>query len=198
MSHLAESGALVKKGRPVLDHILRPRFTAEYLSMRVGNTYPNVSTLTLALRLGADPNEEYKGSSVWALYIRFVNDNVVREQLPGSETQHTAFYDALQAMLEGGAASALPALWLLRYDERGVWWSEDDEDKRLGLSIHEYLQLRWPGIHASYNEEVSDNTMIAVSDLLEQFRDWMGDDVDALKRLLSDRTGPDGSIKTGP
>jgi hypothetical protein len=99
-----------KRGLSVLNCILIGRFS-DYLGsdFTIGNRFPNVEVLRLALELGADPNEDFHGISIWAGFIRFL-DTLATRGAPPADAQK-AHVDAIRAMLEHGACPELPSSW---------------------------------------------------------------------------------------
>ena len=70
LTYLTRHSVRSKKGRPILDYILRPRFAGRISSdLRIGNSVPNVDLLQRALNPGADPNALHDGISVWARFL---------------------------------------------------------------------------------------------------------------------------------
>lgn len=57
--HMTAGYVSLKRGRPVIDYILRPRFSGMESDMKIGNQKPNADHLMSALRLGANPNGLY-------------------------------------------------------------------------------------------------------------------------------------------
>lgn len=173
--YLNPSYILSKRGRPILDYVLRPRFPTEHASksMTVGNQSPNYELLSLILNCGAQPNEIYGFASVWALFLRFLADFLV--DYP-HHTQLTDYTIALELMIRAGAATTLPRSWLmigtdyvsysLRTSSRGA------------LETNEF-SFRRPG-SLPYGDK---NAGVAVSDILEHFRPSLGSTVDRLKEL---------------
>ena len=63
-AHLTCQSILSKKGRPILDYILRPRFRESRRNMCIGSQMPDSALLQTVLGFGADPNQKYQGVSV--------------------------------------------------------------------------------------------------------------------------------------
>ncbi|KAJ0109453.1 hypothetical protein J7T55_000378 [Diaporthe amygdali] len=127
-----------KRGLSVLNCILLSRFS-DYVGSEVfsiGNRFPNIEVLRLALELGADPNECEVEISVWAEFLGYLKDlmsrpgfqdlfgtddnrkcrhhqgynQISKEPLP-AEAQK-AHVEAVRALLEHGAEPELPSSWL--------------------------------------------------------------------------------------
>jgi hypothetical protein len=74
-AHLTPQSVQSKKGRPILDYILRPRFAKKRWTICVGNQLPDSALLNVVLGFGADPNQRYQGVSIWALFLCFIADH---------------------------------------------------------------------------------------------------------------------------
>lgn len=100
-----------KRGLSVLNCILIGRFS-DYLGsdITIGNQYPNIEVLRLALSLGADPNEDCDGVSIWAEFIILL-DTLATRGAPPAEAQK-AHAEAIRVLLEHGADPELPSSWL--------------------------------------------------------------------------------------
>lgn len=100
-----------KRGLSVLNCILIGRFS-DYLGfdITIGNQYPNIEVLRIALNLGADPNEDCDGVSIWAEFILLL-DTLATRGAPPAEAQR-AHAEAIRALLEHGADPELPSSWL--------------------------------------------------------------------------------------
>ncbi|KAG6355218.1 hypothetical protein INS49_004299 [Diaporthe citri] len=135
-----------KRGLSVLNCILVGRFS-DYLGsdITVGNRIPNIEVLRLALDLGADPNEDCDGISVWAEFILHLDTLATRGAPPaGAQKAHV---EAIRALLEHGADPELPSSWLTPGPLIPRW----DTDlipvlailrSMLGLYTHARLQLQ--------------------------------------------------------
>ena len=67
-----------KQGRPLLDCALRPKWCEKSSSNKNVSQElcrPDIETVRLLLAQGADPNEQYYGSTVWGRFICFLHDN---------------------------------------------------------------------------------------------------------------------------
>jgi hypothetical protein len=97
-----------KGGRPILDYILRPRFTMNE-QIGIGNHAPNSEYLGVALNFGADPNGMYGSATVWALFLCFLADFF------GDDWDQTylPYTVALGMLIRAGAAPLLRRSWLL-------------------------------------------------------------------------------------
>ncbi|KAG8165529.1 hypothetical protein KVR01_004081 [Diaporthe batatas] len=99
-----------KRGLSVLNCILIGRFS-DYLGSEtmIGNRFPNIEVLRLALQLGADPNESPDGISVWAEFLGHL-DTLADRAAPPAYAQK-AHVEAIRALLEYGAHPELPKSW---------------------------------------------------------------------------------------
>lgn len=103
-----------KRGLSVLDCILIGRFS-DYLGLpddiTIGNRFPNIEVLRLALKLGADPNEAFVARvSVWADFLGHLNHLATRGAPPADAQK--AHVEAIRSLLEHGAEPELPSSWL--------------------------------------------------------------------------------------
>lgn len=111
MKYLTKHQIRSKKGRPILDYILRPRFAGRCSSsVKIGNSVPNIDLLQRALDFGADPNAFYDGVSIWARFL-FSVTQWLHEGLHTSFVNKRIYYMALKMMIDKGAALVLPCSW---------------------------------------------------------------------------------------
>lgn len=102
-----------KRGPSVLECILIGRFSD--FKIMIGNRFPNIEVLRLALRLGANPNEDCHGVSVWAAFIRHLNTLAIRHlrnlatRGPVPADAQKARIEAIRVLLEHGADPELPS-----------------------------------------------------------------------------------------
>lgn len=175
MEHLTESHVRNKKGRPILDYVLRPRFEGQFL--RIGNSAPIVDLLGRVLDFGANPNGLYRGVSVWLLFLSSMADlfrtmGVINVSVKDKQPYLTA----LRMMIDRGAALVLPCSWM----------SNDGPYKLCRYErFQKSCQHRWPAdLHIVWQDStLPAQPGYAVSDLLETFREQMGQDIDPLIAL---------------
>lgn len=181
-THLTPGYVRGKRGRLILDYILRPRF-AWLFGLRIGNRKPNLEFLGVVLYFGADPNGLYGSVTVWALFLCFLAD------LFADVTDDTYFeYTiALEMLIRAGAALLLPKSWLL-YKTNYKCYSYDGFEP--DMSPEELFSYRWPAVVPAmgWNPDLGSKPWYAISDLLEHFRLHLGSGVDELRRLLDTRT----------
>lgn len=195
-SHLSPDLVRMKRGRPVLDYILRPRFFGIDDTTKIGNRKPNLKLLKVALHFSANPNEMYGPTSVWALFLCFLADNFNTIMEAGSHFEYTG---ALEMLIRAGAAVLLPKHWLSRETFYEAY--SDDFSFQLDMSLDERFSSRWPAavpaVELEQDPGLGSGPWYAVSDLLEYFRPHLGSQVDKLKRALSQSSIPIASERTG-
>ena len=181
-AHLTPQSVWSKKGRPILDYILRPRFAKGRSTMCVGNQLPDSALLNAVLGFGADPNQKYQGVSIWALFFCFITDHFQEETLDGTFIEEATYFEALKIMIQNGADVLLPRNWLsdnAYFSAFRANWLDDVSDELFGR--------RFPNIAPAIQGSTRNDTFYAVSDLLELFRDRFGLSLDTLKTLVLQR-----------
>jgi hypothetical protein len=179
--HLTSQYIRDKEGRPVLDYILRPRFLGMREHMSIGNSEPDLEFLRTVLSMGADPNEAYQASSIWALYLCLFADLVTHGL---AKEQISVYAAALGCMIQAGASTSIPKSWLsarVAYDFY-LYMPLFQENSEV-VSNNDRFAMRWPGIENA-TDLCRDAPHYAVRDLLERFRPQLGTNVDDLKALL--------------
>lgn len=194
--HLTYEAVHTKKGRPMLDYVLRPRFPVDNFKgdMRVGHQFPNPAFLRTIIGFGADPNQKYHGVSVWALFLCLAADHFFPKlgDYDDRTCMEVAYHEAICIMLRNGAHSLLPKSWLLvthldlSYGRsRSVECSADDKlDDRV-------FNHRFPGLAARVRKDSNHHVIFAVSDILEVFRNRFGSSFDTLKSLAQEKEALD-------
>lgn len=182
-AHLTRQSVQNKEDRPILDYILRPRFGKALTTGCVGNHMPDPAFLNSVLGFGADPNQSYQGVPIWALFLCFIADNFGEGIPVTSSINVCAYTEALTIMIQNGADVLLPKSWLsdVGYFEQycGDRWLDDTPDER--------FSRRFPKILPKIQGSVTENTIYAVSNLLEHFSDHFGFRVGTLKALVQQR-----------
>ena len=182
-AHLTRQSVQTKKGRPVLDYVLRPRFGNARGTGCVGSQMPDSAFLDAVLGFGADPNQCYKGVSIWALFLSSIADSF-GESIPDTSSINVCAYsEALRIMIQNGADVLLPKSWLsdVGYFEEycGRSWLDDTPDER--------FSRRFPHILPIIQGSMTENTVYAVSNLLEHFSNNFGFRLGTLKALVQER-----------
>jgi hypothetical protein len=189
-SHLTREHILNKAGRPILDYILRSRFTGVAPKESISTAIPHTEWLDIALRLGADPNQIYKSQSVWALFLCYLadmfgyDDWLSDDEFPsGEKVLFPDYSDMLELLIEAGAATHLPKSWLEQkttHSGRAVNFGESR------VSNEGRFASRWPGAVPVKNSEpgTGSETWYAVSNLLQHCGGDIRLDVDRLTMLL--------------
>lgn len=170
-----------KQGRPILDYILRCRFpAAEGSAMDIGNQGPSPEVLALALEHGAQPNEHYGSSSVWALFLCFFAD-IVRSRPDDDDCAE--YLTALELMIRAGAAQTLPKSWLSLDTDYVYYAYKSFFQLREGKTR---FDSRWSKVTPMPGQESGTDAEVyfALSDLLERFRPCFGAGVDRLRQLM--------------
>lgn len=184
-THLTPQSVQSKKGRPILDYILRPRFVNMRWHICVGNWLLDLALLTAVLGFGADPNQRYQGVSIWALFLCSVADHFLDGTSPHKFFEEPSYLEALKIMIQYGADVLLPRNWLSdaaysrAYGSPEDSWPDEDDDDR--------FCRRFPNIKPAIQGNTRHDTVYAVSDLLERFRHRFGSSLDTLKTLALQR-----------
>lgn len=180
--HLTPQSVQSKKGRPILDYILRPRFIKRPSKLCVGHKWPDLELINAVFRFGADPNQIFQGGSIWAPFLCFIADQFEPEILNDafSEKEKAVYLEALKIMVQNGADMLLPRNWLsgAAYVEFFFDRSSLDEDS------NERFGRRFPNITPVLHRHNLDGTFYAVSDLLECFCAMIEMSSDALKSSI--------------
>lgn len=178
MAYLTENQVQIKKGRPILDYILRPRFETD-ASLEIGNSVPSIDLLHRVLTFGADPNCLYHEVSVWALFLSSVADWLHRG-FDTSAINKQAYLIALRMMIERGAGLVLPRSW--------VFSDSPCHLHRFGCSQNEKHGC-WPKDLPTVEQAITGLSQpgYAVTDLLETFRVHFGPEIDDLIALVKAR-----------
>ncbi|KAF3005195.1 hypothetical protein E8E13_010761 [Curvularia kusanoi] len=171
-----------KKGRPILDYILRPRFPKMREHIKIGNTEPNLEFLRMVLTMGVHPNEMYGPSSVWALFLCFFAD-LLNSGL--SENYVPVYVAALDVMIRAGASALLPKSWLSTKTKYDLYSYELLFQDQTYMSSRKRFLRRWLDIQPA-TDTFGDATepCYAVEGLLERFRPQLGASIDELKTHL--------------
>lgn len=174
--NLTPESVTSKKGRPILDYILRPRFAKRGSDLCVGHRWPDLELLDVVLRFGADPNPIFRGVSIWAHFLCFIIDQFSLETPHVIHAEKAAYLAALKTMIQYGAEMLLPRDWL-SYDDHVEFIfgleSEEDPDER--------FWRRFPNMTPVFQ---GTGILYAVSDLLECFCEIFEMTFDALKSSL--------------
>ncbi len=183
MAYLTENQIRAKKGRPILDYILRPRFEAIGDYQKIGNSVPCIDLLHRALAFGADPNSLYHGVSVWALFLSSTAGWLSRG-FNTSAINKKAYLTALGMMIDRGAAMILPCSWVLSGDPSHLY--------RYAAFRNDQYDL-WPRDLPTVEHAMtrSSQPSYAVTDLLETFRVHFGPDMDDLIEKANARVDGD-------
>ena len=182
--HLTSQSIQKKQGRPILDYILRPRFEVWSDDVCVGRKLPDLAFLEIVFKLGANPNQKFHGVSAWALFICFVADVLADRKSSILRVDRAVYVKALEIMIQNGADSFLPALWLSSPAHYQTWtggdgFPDENAERRFGR--------RFPNVTPKTQENLGNGTFVAVSDLLECFRNRLGDLLDTSKSLALHR-----------
>lgn len=179
-THLTSEYVRRKRGRPILDYVLRPRFAWVSNWVGVGNRKPSLELLEVVLHLGADPNEIYGSTTVWALFLCFMVDFFAK--MPEDNT-YFEYSGALEMLIRAGATLLLSkSLLSQETNYKYYYYFEIGMDR----SPEELFSYRWPGVVPAMERhpDLGSEPLYAVSDLLEHFRSHLGADVDKLRSLL--------------
>ncbi|ETS85085.1 hypothetical protein PFICI_03110 [Pestalotiopsis fici W106-1] len=115
-ANLTTEAIHAKRGRPILDYILRGAFFhADEPS--IGNHLPDLALVQQALELGADPNEISDSGSIWVSFLVFLDNVSTTRDGIGSNlgpVKQEGLLRAVMVLLHGGACPVLPAAMLYR------------------------------------------------------------------------------------
>ncbi|KAJ5975058.1 hypothetical protein N7481_008765 [Penicillium waksmanii] len=161
-----------KNGRPILDYILRPRFTSEAF-VNIGYSVPNVDLIHRVLIFGADPNGLYQGVSVWALFLSSTADWLNRG-FNTSAINKSSYLASLRMMIDRGGSTISPVL--LGYGS---------------FAIGNEKNYRWPKDLPTVDQAITrfSQPSYAVADLLETFRIHFEPEMNDLIELARGRSG---------
>lgn len=170
-----------KKGRPLLDHVLRPRFSGGDFGYSVGLQTvdlqkPSRRLAKHLLSLGADPNEEFEGSSIFALFLSLMV--YIHEGLDDDGQTFPGCLPSLKAIVEGGFSLRLPVNQLRTYGPHELNESSD----------------RWlQSILLSRRDDVGDSEgHVDLLDILERIRSIFGSGIDKSIALVRQRAALEG------
>lgn len=194
-----------KQGRPILDYVLRGRFGHVDDPIEIGNQHPNVALLTKALELGADPDQDWNGVPLLALFMCYLIDENYAETPPSLMIKRSsdpyekrliaqrAHVAALRVLLQYGADPVLPKQSLCHETDYTFWGgnvrgrasvalrSEIDGDSRETMDT--IFERRWkscPILSANGGQEVC-----AVADLLKELREGYAQVAQELQECIS-------------
>jgi hypothetical protein len=181
--HLTAEQVRSKKGRPMLDYVLRPRFSGNPI-LHIGLRYPEPNTAVRMIELGADPNELYDGCPLIALYFCFMSDYARWSQGNWDQNTFTRFYDTTAILIRAGAATHLRRTWLSYCPDIDMWYGGWLDDAK-GCTSKEMFKRRW-GDSLGEGEPWSGtrDAVYRVADLLEHFRFCFGTGTDRLVSML--------------
>ena len=180
MESLTEAHIRNKKGRPLIDYVLRPRFEGTFELLKIGNQAPRIDLLHRVLDLGANPNGLYRGVSVWLLFLSSMADLFRIPDVSISAADKQSYLTALRMMIDRGAALVLPCSWM-------------SGNRPYKLSRYESFQKnsqdRWPADLPMVWQDFTlpGQPSYAVSDLLETFRAQLGQNIDPLIALAREK-----------
>ena len=195
LAHLTPQSVQSKRGRPILDYILRPRFATEGLHICVGYTSPDLTLLSTVLGFGADPNCIYRSVSVWGLFLCFIADHF-RRLTSVVAFDGEAYMEALKIMIQNGADILLPEKWLLdaaALDGFLLFF----EDEWLDETPDESLRRRFPHAVPVIQRSLQSDAFYHVIDLLEHFCNHFGLSLDPLKAVIQQQHQYGASVMEG-
>ncbi|KIV77691.1 hypothetical protein PV11_09474 [Exophiala sideris] len=155
---------LGKRGRPILDYILRPRFVEPPPSLQIGRQSPSIDLVQYVLDHGGDPNEHWDGSSVWALFLCFIATIVKNVRM--TETHKQDYFVALVTLIQHGASPMIPKPWL---SVEAYFDMVQDPWPTIQDTTEEPFRSRWGAVDNAMAEDGNDNPLCDVRDLVECF-----------------------------
>ena len=178
-THLTPHSVQSKKGRPMLDYVLRPRFAILENSRRricVGDRIPDLNNLDTVLNFGAHPNQIYQHASIWARFLCFMADYFRMNKPRGNFIEERTFLRALSTLIESGADVLIPRHWLIDTPCFDPKIARETTDGR--------LIRRFPNVILMPAYGTTGSDLFAVSDLLECFSYRLGSSLDNLRAKL--------------
>ena len=178
-THLTSHSVQSKKGRPMLDYVLRPRFAILENSRRricVGDRIPDLNNLDTVLNFGAHPNQIYQHASIWARFLCFMADYFRMNKPRGNFIEERTFLRALSTLIESGADVLIPRQWLIDTPCFDPMIARETTDGR--------LISRFPNVILTSAYGTTGSDLFAVSDLLECFSYRLGSSLDNLRAKL--------------
>lgn len=200
-----------KKGRPMLDYVLRPRFANGFDGCSIGNHFPIPELVQQLISLGADPNQEMwaTGISIWTLFLTFVAE--YDYGCAGGEEGDMACVLSVGHMIEGGASLYVRHADLSSRLKSALARSAasprsmprlttgsalaQDEGAGRGGAVNTFetpiakIDSTLRNATASHTEKISRDGMVSVEDILECMRPGLGGHVDDLIELVRRRQG---------
>ncbi|SMY25417.1 unnamed protein product [Zymoseptoria tritici ST99CH_1A5] len=161
-----------KRDRPLLDYVLRPRFAGEASYHSVGLQAAAPELVRRLIHLGADPNEEFQGSSIFALFLSFVMSNLDNKGNTDEDVR-SEYLSSLEVMLEGGAGLRLSHRELAMHSRHGI----NGACRNPSLLI---FSARWKNLEHTRGG-------VDTLDLLKRMRPVFGDGIDRSIALVEQR-----------
>ncbi|RAH64897.1 uncharacterized protein BO66DRAFT_443542 [Aspergillus aculeatinus CBS 121060] len=169
-----------KAGRPILDHVLRPEFCRRRGSLGIGYSLVSPELVRLVLDNGGNPNEYYRGGTVWARFLAWTAGCLVDCLIADAEMIQ-AHVESIALLLQHGATLVIPHSWLAGSSPS---WAKVMTHPDSGLQEGDRFRRQTSPVSASPPTASSvDQPCYAVVDLLEAFRPWFGGEIDRLIAL---------------
>ncbi|OJK02963.1 hypothetical protein ASPACDRAFT_40278 [Aspergillus aculeatus ATCC 16872] len=169
-----------KAGRPILDHVLRPEFCRRRGSLGIGYSLVSPELVRLVLDNGGNPNEYYRGGTVWARFLAWTAGCLVDCLIADAEMIQ-AHVESIALLLQHGATLVIPHSWLAGSSPS---WAKVMTHPDSGLQEGDRFRRQTSPVSASPRTASSvDQPCYAVVDLLEAFRPWFGGQIDRLIAL---------------
>ncbi|PYI27484.1 hypothetical protein BP00DRAFT_450240 [Aspergillus indologenus CBS 114.80] len=169
-----------KAGRPILDHVLQPEFCRRRGSLGIGYSLVSPELVRLVLENGGDPNESYRGGTVWARFLAWTAGCLVDYLTVDAEFVQ-AHVESIALLLQHGATLMIPHSWLA---SSSSGWAKVMTHPDSGLQEGDRFRRQTSPVSASpHTASIVDQPCYAVTDLLQAFHPWFGGEIDRLIAL---------------
>jgi hypothetical protein len=193
-THLTPFDISGKKGRPLLDYVVQPRFEGE--GLRIGFDAPNPALTAKLLSMGADPDEMYEMGSILSRYMSSMHDFLYGGSTLAQGSDHgsnlRSYFDTLRLLLQASRATHFPINMLSEpysaetYSRawHGGQTFSPTVARHGGLMVFKLVKRGLLGEAAV----PPGSEVIAIAQLLESFRKYYGNKIDELQNLVSLKT----------
>ena len=174
---------LSKTGRPIMDHILRPRFVGCGYQMRTANQTPNIRLLHTVLQQGADPNEQYDNASVWALFLCGISDFLQNSDTEDTQQYQIACLGAMELLLHNTADVVIPEPWLSARHYYHCYIDHSSPNEKHPFPLIFRLKQRFRGAKSMSQRSPQKHATILVSELIGSLQSHFSLSMEKVKAL---------------